>query len=40
MTAVKRSFPVAISDEILDLHFKPIAGDAIVSAIEVSRQAD
>jgi beta-galactosidase len=36
-TAVERNFPVAIKNGILDLHFRPIVGDAIVSAIEVIR---
>jgi beta-galactosidase len=35
--AVERSFPVTIKNGKLDLHFRPIVGDAIVSAIEVVR---
>lgn len=36
-TAVVRSFSVAVAGGLLDLHFKPITGQAIVSAIDVVR---
>ncbi|MET0363314.1 MAG: glycoside hydrolase family 2 TIM barrel-domain containing protein [Sphingobium sp.] len=36
-TAVERTFSVSITDNMLDLHFRPTAGKAIVSAIEVVR---
>ncbi|MEC3909202.1 glycoside hydrolase family 2 TIM barrel-domain containing protein [Sphingobium sp. CR2-8] len=36
-TAVERNVAVSVAGGMLDLHFKPIVGDAIVSAIEVIR---
>ena len=38
MTAVSESFDVAVSGGTLDLAFKPLAGEALVSAIEVVPQ--
>ncbi|NWK95125.1 glycoside hydrolase family 2 [Sphingobium lactosutens] len=36
-TAVERNFLVAVKNGMLDLHFRPIVGKAIVSAIEIVR---
>ena len=38
LTAVRRSFAVEVRQGQLDLRFKPLKGEAIVSAIEIARQ--
>ena len=38
LTEVRRSFETAVEQDGLDLHFRPVAGKAIVSAIEVVRR--
>jgi beta-galactosidase len=37
LTAITRSFPVTVSNGLLELEFKPTKGQAIVSAVEISR---
>lgn len=37
LTVVKRSFPVAVRGGMLTMRFKPLKGDALVSAVEISR---
>lgn len=37
LTAITRSFPVTVSKGLLELEFKPTKGQAIVSAVEISR---
>ncbi|MCE7796561.1 DUF4982 domain-containing protein [Sphingobium sufflavum] len=37
-TAMERSFSVSVTEDMLDLHFRPTAGKAIVSAIEIARR--
>ena len=37
MTAVQRSFPVEVRGGVLDLRFRPVKGEAIVSAVDVAR---
>jgi len=38
LTEVRRTFETAVEQDGLDLHFRPVAGKAIVSAIEVVRR--
>jgi beta-galactosidase len=37
LTAVKRTFPVQVRGGSLELHFRPVKGEAIVSAVEIAK---
>lgn len=37
LTALRRSFPVAVRGGVLTLAFRPVKGEAIVSAVEIAR---